>query len=150
MRKQGRFEQYHPLIEFIISADNAQEIIQKALQILPPSYEDGFRLIFIQKKNLPSYVMVPEAEQLCMFAVLPTGIEEKYLTECLAAAKNLHEYAMSIHAKRYVSGWLGMMSPLEFKNHYGEKATTLFALKKKMDPKNIFSSLFSEKLCDWV
>jgi len=41
------------------------------------------------------------------------------------------------------------MGPQEFKNHYGEKAGGLAALKKKMDPENIFKSLFEEKFYGW-
>jgi FAD/FMN-containing dehydrogenase len=149
MRKQGRFTQFHPILEFIISADKAKEIVEKTLQTLPPAYEDGFRLIYINKKNLPTYVMVPEAEQLCMLAVLPTGIAQEHLEKCIDAAKTLHEYAKTIHAKRYLSGWVGMMNPQEFKNHYGEKAANLASLKKKMDPGNIFKSLFAEKFYEW-
>jgi FAD/FMN-containing dehydrogenase len=149
MRQQGRFAQYHPILEFIISADKAKEIVEKALQTLPPAYEDGFRLIYINKKNLPPYVMVPEAEQLCMFAVLPTGIAQQHKEECFNAAKTLHEYAMTIDAKRYLSGWVGMMDQQEFKNHYGGKAAKLSALKKNMDPGNVFKSLFAEKFYGW-
>jgi len=149
MRQQGRFAQFHPILEFIISADKARVIVEKTLQTLPPAYEDGFRLIYINKKNLPTYVMVPQAEQLCMLAILPTGIAEQHLEECIRAAKTLHEYAMTIHAKRYLSGWVGMMDPQEFKSHYGRKASELVALKKKMDPGNVFKSLFAEKFYGW-
>ena len=145
MNELGKFAQYHPIVEFIISADKAKQLIEKALQVLPPAFEDGFRLIYLSKKDLPDYFMVPEAEQLCMFAVLPTGIEEKHLEDCLNGAKILHEYAMGINAKRYLSGWVGMMNQEDFKNHYGNKAKTLVALKMKLDPQNIFRSLFAEK-----
>jgi FAD/FMN-containing dehydrogenase len=149
MRQQGAFAQFHPILEFIISADKAKEIVEKALQLLPPAYEDGFRLIYFSKKNLPPYVMIPEAEQLCMFAVLPTGIAEEHLEECFDAAQTLHEYARALHAKRYLSGWVGMMDSQEFKNHYGGKAAQLAALKKKMDPGNLFKSLFAERFYGW-
>jgi len=38
-----------------------------------------------------------------------------------------------------------MMNQEDFKNHYGNKAKTLVALKMKLDPQNIFRSLFAEK-----
>jgi hypothetical protein len=60
-------------------------------------------------------------------------------------AEDLHQYAMSINAKRYLSGWMGMMNANDFKNHYKGKLSSLSLIKKKMDPNNIFRSWFSDK-----
>ena len=150
MRKSGKYDQSHPFLEFVISADKAKELIQQTFKILPATYEDGFRLIFIDKKNLPPYFMVPPSESICMFAILPTGIMQQDLPVCLRAAEQLHQYALSLGAKRYLSGWLGMMNSDELKNHFDSKAAELMQLKRKMDPGNILRSQFSEKLCSWL
>lgn len=150
MRKTGKYDQSHPFLEFIIPAGHAKDLIQHALRILPASYEDGFRMIFINKRDLPAYFIVPGSPDICMFAILPSGIQKDNLDLCLGAAGQLHKYAESIGAKRYLSGWLGMMNSNDLKKHYGNKATELIQLKKKMDPNNILQSQFSTKLCDWM
>lgn len=150
MRKTGKYDQSHPFLEFIIPVEQAKNLINQALKILPPSYEDGFRMIFINKNNLPAYFIVPDSPDICMLAILPSGIQKDDLAVCLPAAEQLHKYAESIGANRYLSGWLGMMNSNDLKKHYGNKATQLTQLKKKMDPNNILRSQFSDKLCDWM
>lgn len=149
MHKTGKYDQAHPFLEFIIPAEQARDLILEALK-LPNAYEDGFRIIFINKKNLPSWFMVPASPNICMFAILPAGIHENDLAECLKAAKQLHQYARSIGAKRYLSGWVGMMEEEELQQHYGSKFAALVQLKKKMDPNNLLQSQFSSKLCNWI
>ena len=145
MRSQGKMEQHHPFLEFIVALENVKQLIEESLRTVPNSYEDGFRLIFINRKNLPPYFMVPHAERICMFAILPTGIQQQDVESALDAAKRIHEYAMSLGARRYLSGWLGMLSTHELKIHFGEEYVKLKELKTKNDPNNIFRSLFAEK-----
>ena len=145
MRTQGKMEQHHPFLEFIVASENVRQLIEESLRLLPASYEDGFRLIFINRKNLPPNFVVPKAERICMFAILPTGIQQEDLEFALVAAKSIHDHAISLGAKRYLSGWLGMLTPQDLKTHFGEKFAKLKELKKNNDPKNTFRSLFSEK-----
>ncbi len=146
MRSQGTMEQHHPFLEFIVGMENVKQLIEESLRILPNSYEDGFRLIFINRKNLPPHFMVPNAERICIFAILPTGIQQQDLESALDAAKRIHDYAIALGAKRYLSGWLGMLSTQDLKTHFGENFVKLKELKTNNDPKNIFRSLFSDKL----
>jgi len=145
MRSQGKMEQHHPFLEFVVDLKNVKQLIEESLRTLPNSYEDGFRLIFINRKNLPPYFMAPDAEGICMFAILPTGIQQQDLESALDAAKRIHDYAIALGAKRYLSGWLGMLTAQDLKTHFGEKFVKLKELKTNNDPNNIFRSLFSDK-----
>jgi FAD/FMN-containing dehydrogenase len=145
MRTQGKFEQQHPFLEFVISIEKAKPLIEETLRVIPAVYEDGFRLIFIDQKNLPPYFIVPQAERICMFAILPMGIHQADAESALQAAKHIHDYAMSLGATRYLSGWLGMLPENHLKTHFANKFAGLQAAKVKSDPHNILKSLFSEK-----
>ena len=145
MRSQGKMEQHHPFLEFVVGMENVKQLIEESLRILPNSYEDGFRLIFINRKNLPPYFMVPDAERICMFAILPTGIQQQDLESALDAAKRIHDHAMALDAKRYLSGWLGMLSTQDLKTHFGEKFVKLKELKQIMTRKIFSGHYFQTK-----
>jgi FAD/FMN-containing dehydrogenase len=145
MRTQRKFEQQHPFLEFVVSLETIKPLIEETLRVIPAAYEDGFRLIFIDQKNLPPYFIVPPAERICMFAILPTGIVQQDSISALQGAKHIHDHAMSLGATRYLSGWLGMLPEHELKTHFGKKFPGLKAAKIKSDPHNILRSLFSDK-----
>ena len=145
MRSEGKFEQHHPFLEFIVAEKNVKELIEYAANLLPPAYGDGFRLIYIDKKKLPKFFMVPAGERVCMFAILPTGIMGDDVEDSLLAAVKLHNFAIKLGCKRYLSGWLGMMDKHGMEQHYEGKIEDLVNCKKQLDPSGIFRSHFSEK-----
>jgi hypothetical protein len=145
MRRNGDFEKHHPFLEFVVPEALVQPLIEYATLVLPRAYGDGFRLIYIDRSDLPDFFMVPDEGRICMFAVLPTGIATKDLEGALEAAVKLNFFAHELGAKRYLSGWLGRMEAKDLEVHYGEQWPLYKERKFKFDSRNLFQNCLNQQ-----
>lgn len=136
MRASGAWQQTHPWIECFISAETLAEVLPEILDILPLSLGDGHRAIMVASDNLPDLFIMPPAENIFCFAILPiaVSIEDSKTFEALA---QVNQILLNAGGKRYLSGWLGGLD-FNWQQHYGQRYETWESMKQKYDSLHIF------------
>lgn len=141
MKSSGAWQQTHPWFECLLPLDAARELIPKVLHILPPWFGDGHRVMFLAEQNIPHFFMTPSQSPTVAFALLPTGIPQDQLKPTLEVLETVHDWVIQAGGKRYLSGWLGMMTPEDWQCHYGDRYPAFQALKQQLDPNHILRSM---------
>ena len=141
MQASGAWQQAHPWFECLLPLNAARDLIPQALQLLPPWFGDGHRIIFLAEQNNPKFFMTPAESPAVIFALLPTGIPAAQLPATLEILETIHRWVMAAGGKRYLSGWLGMMTPQDWRQHYGAHYGELQRLKQQLDPHGILRSV---------
>jgi cytokinin dehydrogenase len=139
MRQSGAWEQAHPWFECMLPFDAAQRFILDALNLLPPYFGDGHRVIMLADTPSSDQFMRPDASA-AIFAILPTGISEAQLPEALEILATLNNRLMQCGGKRYLSGWLGHPTEQFWQTHFGEQYKHWRAVKQILDPNLILQS----------
>lgn len=141
MRSSGAWQQAHPWFECLLPLSTAREVIPRILKVLPPWFGDGHRVIFLSEQNIPSFFMMPSQLPAVVFALLPTGIPQTQLQPTLEILRTFHDWVTEAGGKRYLSGWLGMMNPRSWQQHYGDRYSELRAIKQQLDPNHVLRSV---------
>lgn len=138
MQASGAWQQLHPWFDCLLPLSAATEIIPKILEILPPCFGDGHRVLFVADRPTPRFLMKPE--QAFLFAVLPTGIPSSLKTQALTALEQAHQLVMGAGGKRYLSGWLGETTPAFWSQHFGPDWQAWQQVKETFDPNHVLCS----------
>jgi cytokinin dehydrogenase len=141
MQQSGAWQQSHPWFECLLPLRVAGEAIPQILDLLPPFFGDGHRVILIADKQNPAFFMQPDVSPAVAFAVLPTGIPEAMIKPALNALSQVNDLVLSFGGKRYLSGWLGMMTPDLWKLHYGNQYDRWQNIKQLLDPNHVLRSV---------
>jgi cytokinin dehydrogenase len=140
MRQSGAWEQSHPWFECMLPFNAAQTFISEALNLLPPFFGDGHRVIMLADPASSDQFMRPDAPAI-IFAILPTNIPEAQLPEALEVLAILNERLVQCGGKRYLSGWLGNPTEQFWQTHFGEQYKRWCTVKQTLDPNRILRSV---------
>jgi cytokinin dehydrogenase len=140
MRQSGAWEQAHPWFECMLPFDAAQTFISETLNLLPPFFGDGHRVIMLADTDSSNQFMRPAAPAV-IFAILPTGIPEAQLPEALEVLATLNKRLVQCGGKRYLSGWLDNPTGQFWQTHFGEQYEHWRAIKQASDPNQILRSV---------
>lgn len=138
MQTSGAWQQLHPWFDCLLPLNTATEIIPKILEILPPCFGDGHRVLFVAERPTPRFLMKPE--QAFLFAVLPTGIPPSLKNQALTALEQAHQLVIEAGGKRYLSGWLGEITPEFWSQHFEPAWQEWQQAKDTFDPNHVLSS----------
>jgi cytokinin dehydrogenase len=141
MRKSGAWEQAHPWFECMLPFDAAQTFISETLNLLPPFFGDGHRVIMLADTPAASNQFMRPVAPAIIFAILPTGIPETQLPEALEVLATLNERLTQCGGKRYLSGWLGNPTEQFWQTHFGSQYKQWCAIKQMLDPNRILRSI---------
>lgn len=139
MRQSGAWELAHPWFEALLPLAKAQEFITQALELLPFYFGDGHRVLMLAETEAPELFMRPQSPAV-IFAVLPTGIPADQVPEALKVLAELDKRLVQVGGKRYLSGWLGAMTPQSWQTHFGAQYPHWLELKKNLDPNQVLRS----------
>ncbi|KAI9130825.1 FAD-binding oxidoreductase [Acaryochloris sp. CCMEE 5410] len=138
MQASGAWQQLHPWFDCLLPVSTATEIIPQILEILPPCFGDGHRVLWVAERPTPRFLMKPE--QAFLFAVLPTGIPLSLKTQALTALEQAHQLVIEAGGKRYLSGWLGETNPDFWSQHFGPHWRAWQQAKAAFDPNHVLCS----------
>ncbi|MGF1600485.1 MAG: FAD-binding protein [Thermosynechococcaceae cyanobacterium] len=141
MKASRAWQQPHPWFECLLPLSAARDLIPKILHLLPPYFGDGHRVIFLAEQTSPPFFMKPSQLPAVVFAILPTGIPPNHLQSALKHLKTVHDWVIEAGGKRYLSGWLGMMTPVDWQQHYGDQSLAFHDLKRRLDPNHVLRSV---------
>jgi cytokinin dehydrogenase len=141
MQASGAWQQTHPWFECLLPFSVATNLIPKILELLPPFFGDGHRVMLLAKKETPRLFMQPNDSPAVAFAILPTGIPKSQVQSALEALKNLNDLVLQNGGKRYLSGWLGMMNSDNWQQQFGIHYDDWKAVKQQFDPNHILRSV---------
>ena len=140
MRRSGAWSQPHPWVEALLPGSAAEELVPRLLEDLSLTLGEVHRLFFVAKRNPRPLFMMPEAEEIVGFAVLPVGVAPHSLDDALNALRAVHARVVAAGGKRYPSGWLAMMNEDSWRSHFGERFTEWQTAKRELDPASILRS----------
>ena len=140
MRTSGAWALPHPWVEAFLPLAKVGELLPPLLDELPLALGDGHRLMLIADENLPPGIALPAERPLAAFALLPAGVPPPLLNELLVALRHAHQRLVAAGGKRYLSGWLGMMTEESWREHFGPLYPAWRAAKTRFDPRGVFSS----------
>jgi cytokinin dehydrogenase len=140
MQQSGAWQQPHPWFDCILPLDVASEVIPQILDLLPSFFGDGHRVILLGDRETSRFFIRPDRFPACLFAILPTGIPESLLSSALAALSDVNDLVIRYGGKRYLSGWLGTMTPQTWTLHFGHQYDDWQRLKQLYDPNHVLCS----------
>lgn len=141
MRATGAWEHAHPWYEALLPFERAAEVVRRALEILPPFFGDGHRVLTVAETDHPAAMAFPERGPAAIFGVFPVGIPPALREPALAAIARVNEAVLEAGGKRYLSGWLFEMSSSAWRAHYGNAYSQLVEAQRRLDPQGIFRSM---------
>lgn len=144
MKDTGAWGEQHPWYECYVSAQALGEKMEHIVRILDESI-GGIYHVFPVAPNTPKFYMLPVAEDVVTFNVLPSGLKKDSLKRAILALSEVDEILMGLGGKRYISGWFQSIGDKRYwHSHYGALLSERNAIKLKYDPNKIFcSKLFS-------
>jgi cytokinin dehydrogenase len=140
MQQTGAWQQTHPWFECLLPYSVAIDLIPQILDMLPPFFGDGHRVMFMADNSIPKLFMRPDEIPAVAFAILPTGIPKSLAQPALEVLDKLNYLILQKGGKRYLSGWLGMMTEDSWKHHFGIHYDDWQSLKQRFDPNHILRS----------
>jgi cytokinin dehydrogenase len=143
MRVSGAWEHAHPWYEALLPFDRAASVVRRALEILPPFFGDGHRVLTVADTDHPAAMAFPERGPVAIFGVFPVGIPPALREPALAALARVNEAVMEAGGKRYLSGWLFEMSTSAWQAHYGNAYGRLLEAQRRFDPDGVFRSMLA-------
>lgn len=139
MRATGAWNERHPWFEVILPSATASSTIRRALELLPPFFGDGHRVLLFADGDRPRGVAFPD-EPAVGFAVLPAAIPPALLDPALEALRAVHTLCVEAGGKRYGSGWLFEPGADDWRRHYGASYAALCEAELRYDPQALFDS----------
>jgi cytokinin dehydrogenase len=143
MRATGAWEHAHPWYEALLPFDCAAAVVRRALEILPPFFGDGHRVLTVAETDHPAAMAFPERGPFAIFGVFPTGVPPVLRAPALAALAKVNEAVVEAGGKRYLSGWLFEMSTSAWQTHYGNTYGQLVEAQRRFDPNGVFRSMLA-------
>lgn len=140
MKATGAWQQRHPWVECMVSADVAAEVLPDLFAGIPLLLGDGHRVTPIAEVPKPKLLMHPEGTPAIGVSVLPVGTPTAFEAPAIAALKAVHDRLLAAGGKRYLSGWLFEPDEAAWRLHYGEMFDTWQARKRELDPDGILKS----------
>lgn len=138
MQISGTWQQLHPWFDCLLPLETAADIIPKILDRLPPCFGDGHRILLVADRPTPRFLM--KSQSAFLFAILPTGIPTSLKAQALTALEEIHNWVIQAGGKRYLSGWLGSISPDFWPQHFENHWQDWQQIKKSLDPNHILCS----------
>lgn len=138
MQTSGAWQQLHPWFDCLLPLETAADIIPEILEILPPCFGDGHRVLLVANRPTPRFLMKPQPAFL--FAILPTGIPTSLKAQALTALDQIHDLVIQAGGKRYLSGWLGSISADFWPQHFDGHWQDWQQVKQSLDPNHILCS----------
>lgn len=147
LQKNGSWNLTHPWWECILSIETITQVLPQLLKKLPLMLGDGLGYrIFSINENCPKSFMKPRGTLAMGVASLPMGITLNALPQVLESLQTINEWLLPMGGKRYLSGWLGKMTPTSWEAHYGTYYPEWVQLKRTYDPNGILQSLLLEEI----
>ena len=143
MRASGAWEQAHPWYEALLPFDRAAAVVRQALEVLPPFFGDGHRVLTVAETDHPAAMAFPERGPVAIFGVFPAGIPPLLREPALAALARVNDAVMAAGGKRYLSGWLFEMSTSAWQAHHGAAYGQLLEAQRRFDPNGVFRSMLT-------
>lgn len=143
MRATGAWEHAHPWYEALLPFDRAAAVVRRALELLPPFFGDGHRVLTVAETDHPAAMAFPERGPIAIFGVFPVGIPPALREPALAALAKVNEVVVEAGGKRYLSGWLFEMSTSAWQTHYGSAYGQLVEAQRRFDPHCVFRSMLA-------
>jgi len=143
MRSTGAWEHAHPWFEALLPFDRAASVVRRALEILPPFFGDGHRVLTVAEADHPAAMAFPERGPCAIFGVFPVGIPPALRESALAALAKVNEAVVEAGGKRYLSGWLFEMGTSAWQTHYGKAYVQLVDAQQRFDPNCVFRSMLT-------
>lgn len=143
MRVTGAWEQAHPWYEALLPIDRAAAVVRQALEILPPFFGDGHRVLTVAETDHPAAMAFPRRGPVAIFGVFPVGIPHPLREPALAAIAKVNEAVTEAGGKRYLSGWLFETSTSAWQTHYGDAYGQLIEAQRRFDPNAVFRSMLT-------
>lgn len=140
MQHSGAWQQPHPWFECLLPFSVAIDLIPQILEMLPPFFGDGHRVMFLADNEAPKFFMRPDESPAVIFAILPVGIPKSLSQPALEVLNKLNDLVLQNGGKRYLSGWLGMMADESWGNQFGVHYDDWLACKQRFDPNHILRS----------
>jgi cytokinin dehydrogenase len=141
MRATGAWEHAHPWFEALLPFDSAATVVRRALELLPPFFGDGHRVLLLAEMDHPAAIAFPERGPAVIFGVFPAGIPPALREPALDALAKLNEVVAEVGGKRYMSGWLLEPNTSAWQAHYGTTYSQLAEAQRTFDPDGVFRSM---------
>lgn len=141
MQQSGAWQQTHPWFECLLPYSVAIDLIPQILEMLPPFFGDGHRVMLVADNEAPRLFMCPDEFPTVAFAILPTGIPKSLAQPALEVLSKLNDLILQSGCKRYLSGWLGMMTDESWQRHFGIHYDDWQSFKQRFDPNHILRSV---------
>jgi FAD/FMN-containing dehydrogenase len=142
-KRAGFWDFAHPWMECLLPWQTTAMYITQVLANLPPQVLVGGHILLWPARGNASTVplfMHPVSDYLMGFGILP-AVPPRILEEALARLDSASQGAIMMGGKRYLSGWIHF-DAAQWGVHYGERWSTVVALKKKFDPKGLLNPGF--------
>jgi cytokinin dehydrogenase len=139
MQDSGTWHQAHPWFEAILPLQAAEQFIGRALELLPPYFGDGHRILVHSEVDRPRALAFP-AHPAAGFAVLPQGIAPPLVAKSLEVLAELDRLLREVGGKRYLSGYLFDMDRAAWQAHYEADYEALVSAQREFDPAGVFGS----------
>jgi cytokinin dehydrogenase len=143
MRATGAWEHAHPWFEALLPLDSAAAVVRRALEILPPFFGDGHRVLILAETDHPAAMAFPRGRPVAIFGIFPVGIPPALREPALAALARLNEAVVEAGGKRYMSGWVFEMNTHAWQAHYGPAYGQLLKAQRTFDPDDVFRSMLA-------
>ncbi|MEW5849459.1 MAG: FAD-binding oxidoreductase [Myxococcota bacterium] len=143
MRRTGAWQEAHPWLEAFVPVASLGALLPRVLAALPLFLGDGHRLMFVNTRQAPRALALPQAPEVAALAVLPAGLNAAFTEDALRALGAVHHALLQAGGKRYLSGWLGMMDAAAWRQHHGAGWDAWVAARRRWDPAGVLDSVLT-------
>jgi cytokinin dehydrogenase len=145
MVESGAWTEPHPWFEALLPLEGLDDVLDRALRLLPAELGDGHRLMLVNTQRAPANFIHPAGPRCVFFGLLPVAVPRGALPKVLAALDALSALVLEVGGRRYLSGWLGSDPATYLRAHFAERYDEWRATRRKHDPQGIWrSALFAD------
>lgn len=139
IRSTGGWDLPHPYIGALITPSSLADVLPAVLEILPLG--DGHRgTFFVDTKNVPPLMALPEGDEAVFFAVMYPKVLPEALEQTLEASQAAADVLTNVGGKRYVADWLGDPARFDWQEQLGGGYERWLLAKRTFDPDGVFRS----------
>jgi cytokinin dehydrogenase len=133
----------HPAIGLLVPGAAAPQYLETALGAMTPDALGAFqavRLFALRRRPFTRPLLrVPDAERFLYMAALRRAADATAATRMVAGNRTLYEWARNVGGTLYPFSAL-LLSPEEWRQHYGPHWDALAHAKRRYDPANVLAS----------
>jgi len=145
MVQSGAWSGPHPWLELIVPLEHAEEVLLRALELLPVEAGDGHRFMLLDTAEAARSCVFPRGGRAALIGIFPVALGSASIFKMLSSAEQLTELAVQAGGGRYLSGFLGADGAAYFRSHLGERYRGWVDTRRRFDPGGTFrSSLFPD------